>query len=99
MALALIPIGSSRREKSWPTSNGGKLICRYKYFYILANDCQAASNIKWYTTDSSGEQEKEITYAQVKQIFPHRTPHLGVWERYALILISVFVLILILFGF
>lgn len=94
MALTFIPYGSGKREKTWEMSGGNKVICRYNYFYILANDCQIASNIKWYTVNAG--DEKEITYEQVKQISPLEIPRLGIWERYALVILSVF---LVIWGF
>ncbi len=87
MALTLIPYGSGERQKSWQIPDDGKVICRYKFFYILAHDCQLVSNVRWYVSDKDGE--REITYEQLRQIIPHQTPHLGLWEQYALAIIGL----------
>lgn len=96
MAVTLMPIWQGVKEKKWPVSKGGQLICRYNYFYVLASDLGVAWNLKWYITSVP---EQEISYERVRELFPNKTPHLGLWERYALIIVLMPVIFLMLLGY
>lgn len=94
MALTLIPIGTEERQKVWPAPDPSNksIICRYKYFYVLASDLGVASNLRWYL---SSDPNKEVAYEDIKKIYSGGgdAPKLGVWQHYSLLIVIGFVII------
>lgn len=98
MSLTLIPIGTAKREKTWPVPGShDRVTCRYDYFYILADDLGVASNLRWYI--SSSDLEREVAYDDVKRLFVSNPPKIGFWERRSLLIIFCVVVVFVFLGY
>ena len=74
--------GWGKKTLTWSLLDGKQLLCRFEYFHIFL--CPTVSHAKWYLIGDSRAADKEITYDDVKRLFPQNTPHIGHWQRYGL---------------
>jgi len=97
MSLVIMPTWSGTKEKKWPIpGTENYIICRYKYFYILASDFGFSYKLQWFLASMP---DQEVTREQINSYFPNKKPRLGIWEHYALFIILIPVVFLMLLGF
>jgi hypothetical protein len=91
----MIFIGWGDKKNSWSVFHNGsmkKVVCKSTYislFYFF----RFVVRKKWYLIAKSSR--RRLTEEELKELFPSKTPRLGLWESYsisfALMMIAVFV--------
>lgn len=96
MSLVLITTRKEVRERKWPIPDSeDAVVCRYKYFSMIASDLGFSYNLRWFLASNPGE---DLTREQIKKYFPDKQPRIGIWEHYALFIIFGPPLLLALLG-
>ncbi len=77
--------GWGQKSKSWKVSleNQEKaLICTYKYFSLFF--LPWVVHAKWQLMGQDRREDQTLPYAKVKELFPEKTPGLGIFRRFML---------------
>jgi hypothetical protein len=93
----MIIYGWGKSSKQWQKMVNGEakiLICSYNYFSLFFF-LTIAFNAKWFLAGENRSEDKQLTYTEVKKLFPEKTPRLGIWKRFSLLIV---ITSLILFG-
>jgi hypothetical protein len=87
----MIFFGWGNKTKTWNAPENSEytaLVCNYTYFN-LSFIFQIALKRKWVLISSTRNQDKEISYAEVKKLYPLKTPQLNLWERFGLFMLII----------
>ncbi|MES2088058.1 MAG: hypothetical protein V4467_03650 [Patescibacteria group bacterium] len=74
--------GWGKKSRRWPIGEGKELVATWSYFSL--NFVALAWAIHWYVIGENRSEDREVTYDEVKALFPQNTPHLTSLEQYGL---------------
>lgn len=89
--------GWGTKSLTWSLPDEKQLFCRFRYFHIFF--CPAVTQANWYILGDSRAQDREITYDEVKRLFPQNPPHIGHWQRCGLGYLGAAMTLLVLYSF
>jgi hypothetical protein len=89
--------GWGTKTKNWPLPDGRNLAAHWQY--IHAYWFPVAHSVKWYVSCANPLENREISYDEVRGLFPTEPPNLSLWDRYGLLFllagIALFIAILV----
>lgn len=86
----MILFGWGKRDKEWDLSDGRKVSAVWRYFDLFFMPLSLGT--KWFVSDSSGQ--REVSYDEVKRLFPYDPPKISLFHRFGLV-IAIVVLVLV----
>lgn len=92
--------GWGRKNKSWTIGEGLLLMVTWSYFDIFF--MPIAFNKQWHILSNNRDEDKVISYEDVKKLIPDNTPTIGYFYEYGLLIavgiLTVFITISNLFA-
>ncbi len=89
--------GWGKKTRKWPMDNGKELVVTWSYFSLNFLSGLAWS-IRWYIVGDNRSEDREITYDEVKKLFPENTPCLSRLERYGLLWVCGVTILLVAYA-
>jgi hypothetical protein len=90
--------GWGKKTRKWPMGDGKELVATWSYFSFNFLPGLAWS-VRWYIVGDSRSEDREVTYDEVKSLFPQNTPSLSYLERYGLLWVISVTAVLVIFAF
>jgi hypothetical protein len=87
--------GWGTKTKYWPLPDGRTLTAVWQY--VHAYWFPIAYSAKWYVSCVNPLENREISYDEVRGLFPTEPPKLSVWDRYGLLFLFGGIALLIAF--
>ncbi len=75
--------GFGTRSKKWIFGNSFCLVAEWDYVDFFM--CPLALSIKWKLIGDKRSEDRQLTYKEVKEMFPVKTPKVGKLDRFGLL--------------
>lgn len=75
--------GWGSKHKSWSLEDGNHLMVTWSYFHLFF--IPVAFNKEWHLLGNNRDEDKIISYHQVKEMFPEETPKLNKFNEFGLL--------------
>lgn len=76
--------GWGRKNKTWNLGEGLYLMATWSYFDIFF--MPIAFDKKWHILSNNRDEDKIISYEEVKKLIPENTPTIGYFYEYGLLI-------------